>query len=119
MALAKKRLLDMTQVASAAPASNPMLTNPSGKTTLVQLITAHNPDAAASYDLTVYRVPDSSGAAGTAGGANQALKVSLSPEETLTVELPGGGWVLEDAGDTVQFAASGALNLAVDGAEVS
>ena len=119
MPFVKKRLLDMTQVASAAPASNPMLANPSGKTTLVQLITAHNPDASATRDLTGHRVPDSAGAAGTADAANQALKASVSPEETLSVELPGGGWVLEDAGDTVQFAVSGALNLAVDGTEVS
>ena len=118
MALAKKRLLDTTQLTSATPASNPMLSNPSGKTTLVQLLTAHNPGAT-DYELTVYRVPDDAGAVGTAGSANQVFKLTIPPGGTELLELSGGGWVLEDEGDSLQFAVSGAINLSLDGAEVS
>ena len=98
MAFAYDRLTEIEYIAGAAAAH---ITNAATKTTYVRLIVLHNTHSS-GLEVTMYNVPDSSESAGTAAAANQFYKDTIVSEDTITMEFPAPGLILEDTNDTIQ-----------------
>lgn len=98
MAFAYSRLKDTAYLSDSAAA---VITNAASTTTYVRLITLHNTHTAGLV-VTLYRVPDNAGAAGTAGVGNQFYKETIAANETVTIEFPPPGMILTDTNDTIQ-----------------
>jgi len=98
MAFAYSRLREIKWLAVTA---GELYTNPTGSTSYVRLIAIHNTHSL-SEAVTLYNVPDSSAATGTAATANQFYKATVSVEDTVFIEMPTPGFVLTGSHDTIQ-----------------
>ena len=98
MALTHMRLTEITTIAATAGA---VYTNPASTTAYVTLIVLHNTNTTAE-DVELWNVPDSTGSVGTAADTNKFWADSLAANETVFVEVPKIGLVLEDTNDTIQ-----------------
>jgi len=81
-----------------------LYTNPSSTKTYVTQIYLHNIHTSAVV-VTIHKVPDNGGSAGTAGDANKVWNVSLSSGETVLLEYEKLGLHMFDQGDTIQAVA--------------
>lgn len=108
MTLQRTKIADIQYVASSVGA---IYSNPASTKTFIRAIMLFNGNTATEV-VKVYNVPDSSGSAGTASGANQFLEYSLATKETLEVvfEYP---IVLTDTADTLQAATTTASKVTV------
>ena len=98
MALHRERLADIATLGSSAAA---ICTNASGQKTFVKGYELHNTNTT-TETVKLYKVPDASGAVGTAAAANRFLNISLAANETLIYVPPGYGHILSDTNDTIQ-----------------
>lgn len=98
MALARTRLADIAYIAPTTAAS--AYTNPAATKSYIRSITLFNGNST-TETVKLYNVPDSAGALGTAGAANQFMEQNLAAKETLILE-----WaypvVLKDTNDSLQ-----------------
>ncbi len=114
MAFAYKQLTEMTTIGSSASA---LYTNPSSTITYAKNLIIHN-TSAADVNVRLYMVPDNGGAVGTAANGNQFFEKDLVENETITIEFPPPGIVMEDANDTIQAVAgtAGVITIMIAGA---
>lgn len=98
MALNRARLADIQYVADSAGA---LITNASGDKTWIRAIIIHNGNTTAE-SVQLYNVPDNAASVGTAGVSNIFFNQSIAANQTVVVEIPGPGLVLEDTNDTIQ-----------------
>ena len=98
MAFTYSQLTPITTIPSSAGA---VYTNPSAKTTYVRTIVIHNTNTSAET-VTLYNVPDDTGAVGTAGVTNQFYKQELAADSTVLLEFAVPGIMLVDTNDTIQ-----------------
>lgn len=76
-----------------------LFTVSSGHVTYPRGIHLHNQGSNTNAELVqIYIVPNG----GSAGDSTEYLYETLTPGQTLIVDLPALGWVLKTAGDTVQ-----------------
>lgn len=111
-----KRLKDISNVPATAGV---IYANPSGKHSYIKCITLCN-GGSTTETVKLYRVSDNAGAVGTASDtANITHKLSLLAGQTVMIEVPGQGWVLEDTNDSIQAVTTTAntVTIAIDGAE--
>lgn len=99
MALNRARLANIQQIASSAGA---LITNPASTKTWIRGIVLHNTSASTAITVTLFNVPDSTGSVGTAAASNQFFTKELAIGETVYIDFPGPGIVLEDTNDTIQ-----------------
>ena len=92
------RLLEITTIANSVGA---VFTNPASQITYIRNIILHNANTATEV-VTLWNVPDSGGSAGTAGDTNKFFKKTLAVDETVILEFPAPGIVLENTNDTIQ-----------------
>lgn len=98
MAIVHGKLADIQTIPATAGA---LYANPVGVTTYIKGISLFNSNSTAET-VKIYVVPDASGALGTAAIANQALEITLSAVESLFLEFPADGAVLQDTNDSLQ-----------------
>lgn len=93
----------LTEITTIAAAAAPVYTNPAGKTTYIRLIVIHNGNTTVE-ETKLYNVPDNAAAVGTAGATNIFFDPSseVGIGETLFIEFPTPGLILEDTNDTIQ-----------------
>ena len=110
-----KRLADSQQLTASAAA---VVTNAAVHDTIITHITLYNPNDDRGYLVTLWRVPDSGGAVGTAADANEVLEVTVDRHETKNIPVY---WVLEDTNDTLQGKAetNAKINISVDGYDIA
>lgn len=115
MAYDHARLADETTIPNTAGA---IVTNGSGETTYVRVITIHNSNTTAET-VKIYRVPDVATVVGTAGVTNKVFEQTFQPNETVMIEVPQPGWILEDENDTIQAVTDTAskVTISVDGGQ--
>ncbi len=99
-----------------ADSAEAIVTNAASTTTFIPNIILHNTDSS-SRTVTLYSVPNNSGAVGTAGAGNQIFKATLTANQTYT--LTDVKIILDATNDTVQAVASAAnvVTIFVYGAE--
>lgn len=97
-----ERLTEITTIANAAGAVYTHDTATYSKT-YVRLIIIHNGNTSAE-EVKLYNVPDNVGAVGTAGATNIMYDpdAKIAVGETVTLEFPAPGVILEDDNDTIQ-----------------
>lgn len=98
MAFDYKRLKEVGYVPSSAGSLFP---NPSSKKSYVRGIYLFNGHTAAET-VKLFCVPDSGGAVGTAGDANQFFEESLNSKEARLIEFAAPGLILEHENDSIQ-----------------
>lgn len=98
MAFAYGKLKEIGYIADSAAA---IVTNTVGLKTYVRVIILHNTHTS-GLATTLYNVPDSGGAVGSAGAGNQFYKETIGADATVIIELPAPGIVLSDTNDTIQ-----------------
>jgi len=104
-----KRLTEITTIAAAAAS---VFANPASKTSYVTLIVLHNTNSV-TESVELWNVPDNAGSAGTAADANRFWADDLAANETVFVEVPKIGLVLENTNDTIQAATSNANKVTI------
>jgi len=92
------RLLEITTIANSVGA---VFTNPASQITYIRNIILHNANTATEV-VTLWNVPDNGGAVGTAGDTNRFFKKVMAVDETVVLEFPAPGIVLENKNDTIQ-----------------
>lgn len=108
MALNRTKLADIAYIASSAGS---IYSNPASTKTYIRGFVLHNTNTS-SETIQIYNVPDSASALGTAGNGNKFLKVILSADETLFVEMPYPV-VLTDTNDSIQAVTTTASKVTV------
>lgn len=109
MALNRVKLADIQYIAATTAAS--IYANPASTKTMVAGLTLFNGNTS-SETVKVYVVPDSAGAAGTAGAGNQVLEITLSSKNTVAFEFPFPV-MLTDTNDTIQASTTTASKVTV------
>ena len=109
MALSYNRLTEITTIAAAAAS---VYANAASTTSYVTLIVLHNTNTA-DENVELWNVPDSTGSVGTAADANRFWADTLTPGETVFVEIPKIGLVLEDTNDSIQAATDTASKVTI------
>jgi len=98
MSFAYARLTEITTLGVSAVQ---VYTNPTGTTSYVRTLILHNTNTLGEA-VTLYNVPDSSNATGTAAAANQFYKDTVTSEDTVFIEIPAPGIVMTGSHDTIQ-----------------
>ena len=109
MAISYDRLTEITTVASSAGS---VYANPASTTTYVTLIVLHNTNTTAE-SVELWNVPDNAASLGTAADANKFWADDLAANETVFLEIPKVGLVLEDQNDSIQAATDTASKVTV------
>lgn len=91
------KLADIQYVADSAGS---LYANPSSKTTYIRSLVLYNNNSTPET-VTLYNVPDSASALGTAGAGNEFFQKSLAPNETFVLEF-NYPIVLTDENDSIQ-----------------
>lgn len=108
MAFEYKRLTEIQRIGSSITT---LFANPSEKITYIRCIILYNSHTAA-VNVKLYNVPDSSGSVGSGTTANQFFgsnvggETNINSGETLFLELPVPGIILEDVNDSIRGLAS-------------
>jgi hypothetical protein len=98
MAFAYKRLLEITTLPNSAAA---VFTNAAAGASYIRSITLHNANTSAEAVI-LYNVPNNGGATGAAAATNQIFQRTMPAGETIILEWPAPGLVLDDAFDSIQ-----------------
>ena len=98
MAFTHSRLKEITHVGTSAAS---VYNNPASTTTHVKTIIIHNLNSS-TENVELWNVPDSTGSVGTAADANKMHKMAVEANETVMLEFPGPGLLLEDTNDSIQ-----------------
>lgn len=85
-------------------------TNPASTTTFITSIMLHNSHSSA-ITVNLYRVPDSTGNAGTAADTNQFFEKSMAANETIVIN--DATMILGDTNDTIQGVAGTASKVTI------
>lgn len=108
MALQRGKLADIQYISDSA---DDIYANPASTKTYIRELILHNTNTT-TETVTLYNVPDSAAALGTASGANQFAKILLVADETLhyAFEHP---IVLTDENDSIQAVTTTASKVTV------
>ena len=98
MATTYDRLTEITTIATAAAS---VYANPADTVSYVTHIVLHNTNTT-EEDVELWNVPDSAASVGTAADANRFWADTLAANETVFLEIPKIGLVLEDTNDSIQ-----------------
>jgi len=109
MSLSHARLAEIATLGATAAS---VYANPASTTSYVTLIVLHNTNTVAE-DVELWNVPDSSEALGTAADANRFWADSIDINETVFIEIPKIGLVLEDKNDSIQGLADTASKVTI------
>ena len=102
MAFALKHLKEAGYLPTAVGSGNDLYANPASTKTYVRLIILHNTNSTTETVTLYCQVPDNAGARQNATATQTTHKLSLAANETVCLEFPGGGIILEDQNETVQ-----------------